>query len=486
MSKCRIDVQEVLKKARKKAVSLSQTDVVKFIENFVYFEDKDKGEVCLFKLWKEQKEAVLSIDENKKTVILKARQLGFSWLVCAYAVTKMIANPGYRVIILSQGEKEAKELIRRAGVVILPRMSFLIGEGGIAKINSKTEKVEIVHHDGQKSVMEAFATSGDGGRGFTGDLLIFDEWATHSYAERTYTAAYPTINRKNGGKFIGLSTMERGTLFEDIVVNFEEKGFNRIFIPWYADPSRDAKWYAETVEAMGKDKTLQEYPATVEEALTIPGGSFFPEFDTRVHVVTPLSDEVRKRLIYYQTMDYGLDMLSVKWICIDEKGLGRVYREVDCPDLIVSEAAREIRRYWAEEGEPKLVLGPPDMWNRETSTGKSRFDLFRENGVVLTKSSNDLAAGCAALKELLYHEEGKSPRLVFERGRTETCVYTLSKIQKDKKRPDIYAKEPHELTHSVDALRYFAVMYIQKTPEEVVVNKAALHYRQQMRYRRGR
>ena len=484
--KMAIDVKEVLKKAREKALRLAKEDVVTFIENFVYFEDKDKGEVVLFKLWPEQKEAVISIDHHKKTVILKARQLGFSWLVVAYAVTKMIAYPGYRVIILSQGEKEAKELIRRAGMVILPRMSFLIGEGGIAKINPTTEKVEITHHDGQVSVMEAFATSGAGGRGFSGDLLIFDEWGTHAQADSTYAAAYPTINRKNGGKFIGLSTMNRGTLFEEIVVNYEEKGFNRIFIPWHADPSRDEKWYNETVNAIGIDKTLQEYPATIEEALTIPGGAFFPEFDARVHVVAPLSDEARKRLIYYQTMDYGLDKLSVRWICVDEKGVCRVYRELDCPDLIIPEAAREIRRYWEAEGKPKAVFAPPDMWNRETGSGRSRADQFRENGVVLLKSSNDIAAGCSALKELLYHEEGKSPRLLFERDRTAKCIYDLSKIQKDKKRPDIYAKEPHDLTHGVDALRYFAVMYIQKTPEEVVVNPAVEHYWQRRRNRQWR
>ncbi|MGM9551530.1 MAG: hypothetical protein ACI3XA_04675 [Clostridia bacterium] len=481
--KAAINVKEVLKKARKKALRLAKEDIVAFIENFVYFEDKDKGEVVLFKFWDEQKEAIISIDKNKKTVILKARQLGFSWLVVAYAVCKMIAYPGYRVIILSQGEKEAKELIRRAGTVILPRMSFLIGEGGIAKINPTTEKVEITHHDGQVSVMEAFATSGAGGRGFSGDLLIFDEWGTHAQADSTYAAAYPTINRKNGGKFVGLSTMNRGTLFEDVVVNYEEKGFNRIFIPWYADPSRDEKWYNETVNAIGIDKTLQEYPATVEEALTIPGGAFFPEFDTRVHVVTPMEESERKRLIYYQSIDYGLDMLSIRWISVDERGKCRVFREFDCPDLIISEAAREIRRYWESDGKPKAVFAPPDMWNRETGSGRSRADQFLENGVVLLKSSNDIAAGCAALKELLYHEDGKSPRLVFDRDCTAKCVYDLTKIQKDKKRPDIYAKDPHYLTHGVDALRYFAVMYIERTPEEAVPNPAVLHYWQQRRYR---
>ena len=187
--------------------------------------------------------------------------------------------------------------------------------------------------------MQAMPSSSKSGRSFTADLIIFDEWAMHPFALELFTAVYPTINRPNG-KFIGLSTMIRGTYFEEVVVNYKDKGFYRVFIPWNADPDRDAKWYEETRQVMG-DNILQEYPATIEEALTIPGGAFFPEFDARVHVVAPLSDEARKRLIYYQTMDYGLDKLSVKWISVDERGVCRVYRELDCPDLIIPEAAQK-------------------------------------------------------------------------------------------------------------------------------------------------
>jgi len=35
----------------------------------------------------------------------------------------------------------------------------------------------------------------------------------------------------------------------------------------------------------------------------------------------------------------------------------------------------------------------------------------------------------------------------------------LKKIQHDEKRPNIYAKKPHELTHSVDAARYYAIYW---------------------------
>lgn len=472
-----------LKIARIRLIELAKENPYEFIERVIWIEDKKKNEIVRFKLWKEQKEALQAFIENKKCVVLKARQLGFSWLCLAYALTQMIANPGYRVLCFSQGEAEAKEMIRRVGQVMLPNMKSLFGDGGPISYDPTVSTVKIKFADGRESVMQAMPSSSKSGRSFTADLIIFDEWAMHPFALELFTAVYPTINRANG-KFIGLSTMIRGTYFEDVVVNYKERGFFRVFIPWYADPDRDAKWYEETRQVMG-DNILQEYPATVEEALTIPGGAFFPEFDTRVHIVAPMDESDRKRLIYYQTMDYGLDMLSVKWISVDEKGICRVYREFDCPDLIIPEAAREIRRYYEAEGKPTAIFAPPDMWNRETGSGRSRADQFRENGVVLIKSSNDLAAGCTALKDLLHHEDGQSPRLIFERDRTVKIIYDLSKIQKDKKRPDIYAKEPHDLTHGVDALRYFAVMYIQKTPEKIVVNSAVKHYWERKRRRQN-
>ena len=39
-----------------------------------------------------------------------------------------------------------------------------------------------------------------------------------------------------------------------------------------------------------------------------------------------------------------------------------------------------------------------------------------------------------------------------------TLISHLSQIQTDEKDPNCYATEPHELTHNVDAFRYFAIM----------------------------
>ena len=70
----------------------------------------------------------------------------------------------------------------------------------------------------------------------------------------------------------------------------------------------------------------------------------------------------------------------------------------------------------------------------------------------------------------------------------ESCpkVYSdLRRIQKDKKNPNIYAAEPHDLTHSVDALRYFAVWWRQ-TPKKPKAQKSELELYKEKLERKGR
>lgn len=44
-------------------------------------------------------------------------------------------------------------------------------------------------------------------------------------------------------------------------------------------------------------------------------------------------------------------------------------------------------------------------------------------------------------------------------GAAPNLYRCLTKIQKDKRRSNVYAKEPHDLTHDPDSLRCFCVWY---------------------------
>ena len=445
---------------RNNEIEYCKSHIEYFIREYGHIEVK-KTNVDLvqpFKLWPKQEEALRSIMDNRLNVILKARQLGLSWLVCHIAAHLLLTRRGRLVIALSRSEEEAKELIRRVSFIFSQMPELIANERelptGWTGPTYRVSALELVvkYGNNPNSTMKAFASSPNAGRSFTADLLILDEHAFQEWAEEIWTAAYPTINAKDGGKVISLSTIKRGSLFESLFTD-PDNGFNKIFIPWYADPERDKEWYENTKRAMKEDIT-QEYPATIEEALTVPGGQFFPEVN-EVNTIT--YEKLDGYLKNYVCIDYGLDMFSAHWVRINEKGEAQVYREYDSPNLTIGQAAEILNDLCIEPVE--LILAPPDLWNRSQLNGKSRAELWREAGVVLTKTSRDFPSGCASMKEWLRPREGKKSRLTILKDEAPNLYRCLKKIQKDDKQPNVYAKKPHELTHDCDSLRYFCVWW---------------------------
>ena len=448
---------------RQKEIEYCRENLLYFVENYGHIEDKDADVLIQpFNLWPEQKSALEQFRDNKLNVILKARQLGITWLVLHYAAWKML-NPGRTVIGLSRTEDEAQELVRRMSV-ILDNIRELFAPKNDQPINwvdatwENTSLILTIHFPNlPDSVFKCFPSSPNAARSFTADLIVFDEWAFQQFAEDIWKAGYPTINRPSGGQVVGLSTIERGSFFEKVFTD-PDNGFNKIFIPWYADPRRDPTWYENTKRTMG-DMITQEYPATIEEALTVPGGSYFPEVTKDTHVV---NKELEGKLRRYVALDYGLDMLSAHWIQVDAKGNAQVYREYDAPDKTIGAACDILLSITGDE-HISHWLAPSDLWSRSQETGKSRAVLFSENGINLTKTSRDFPAGCASMKEWLKPIDGKA-RLTILEGEAPNLYRCLQKIQKDKKRPNVYAKDPHDLTHDVDSLRSFCVWWV-RSPE---------------------
>lgn len=445
---------------REQEIEYCRSDLVYYVRTYCHIEDKDAEELIQpFDMWQMQEDSLLSIHEHRLNIILKARQLGFSWLVLSYASHLLLTLTGRTAIMLSRSEEEAKELIRRLAVIFRYMPELIAEEGNIPYgwsgpvFRATALELKITFPHGPESVAKAFPSSPNAARSFTADLIIFDEWAFQQFAPDIWKAAYPVINRPYGGKVIGLSTIDRGTLFEEIFED-PDNGFNKIFIPWYADPRRDSLWYENTKRTMKGDIT-QEYPATIEEALTIVGGSFFPEVTENTHVTkSSLSGSLRR----YVCIDYGLDMLSAHWIQVDKDNNAQIYREYDSPDKTIG-AACDIMLDLTENEQIDLWLAPPDLWNRSQESGKSRAQLFSENGINLVKTSNDFAAGCSGMKEWLKPQsEGKAKLTILE-GCAPNLYRCLTKIQKDKKRPNVYAKEPHDLTHDPDSIRCFCVWW---------------------------
>lgn len=192
-------------------------------------------------------------------------------------------------------------------------------------------------------------------------------------------------------------------------------------------------------------------------------GQYFSEFRRDIHTIEPipLPREWRR----YISIDYGLDMLAAYWIAVDNNNKCYVYKELCQSDLPISTAAQAILNNTDDDENIYSVLAPPDLWNRSQETGKSKALLFYEAGLTLDKSNNDREAGWLAIKELLKVDENGECRLKIFRNCTR-LISNLPELLRDPKRPTDTMNEPHDITHSPDALRYFAIYWTHPNEEK--------------------
>ena len=291
------------------------------------------------------------------------------------------------------------------------------------------------------------------------DIVRFDE-LTH-FTEKMYRYLISRVRGTNGyPKQIKSSTNPGGVghswvkeRFIDIgAPNQECKG--RIFIP---------SMVQDNVFLMNSDpeyvKRLEKLDEKEKQALLYGNwdlfdGQYFTEWKRDLHVIEPF--EIPKHWRRYFVMDYGLDMLAGYWIAVDMYGRAYVYREIYESGLIISEAAKRICALTDEEIYANIA--PPDLWNRRQDTGKSAAEIFAENGVRLVRANNDRVQGWYNLKEWLRPCKDETGATIAPLRIFSNClnlIRTLPSVAMDSKNPNDVAREPHELTHAPDAIRYF-------------------------------
>ena len=198
-------------------------------------------------------------------------------------------------------------------------------------------------------------------------------------------------------------------------------------------------------------------------------GNYFPEFSEGKHTCEafPIPRWWRR----YRALDYGLDMLACYWFAVDETGRAWCYRELKQKDLVVSDAARMILENTGINEHIDITFAPPDLWSRTKDSGKSMAELFMTNGVPLVKASNNRVQGWLQMKEFLKDSPDGKPGLMFFRN-CKGIIEDIQAIQADEKNPNDCAKEPHDVTHSNDAIRYFCVSRsLPGEPEKAVADE---------------
>lgn len=250
------------------AVALCFRSPSHFIRHHVQIYDATVREWIPFVLWTEQRTTLQAIIDERLIIILKARQLGLTWLVLAYALWLMLFRPAATVLLFSRRDDEAVHLLTDRLKEMYRRLPDWLRTGLVA--------VEDSAHEWQLSngsVARAFPTTA--GDTYTASLAIVDEADLVPDLNELMNKVKPTID--GGGQMILLSRANKHTPESEFkrIYRGAKQGLNSwvsIFLPWNVRPERDQAWYerqkADVLARTGAlDDLHQQYPATDLEAL---------------------------------------------------------------------------------------------------------------------------------------------------------------------------------------------------------------------------
>lgn len=260
---------------------------VYFCENYWYIKHPERGRIR-FEMREAQLETVRLWMENRYSIVLKARQIGFSTLAAAYAFWLVYFWSDRFVVMLSRTEREAIKLLSKAkyGFKALP--AWMKQRGPTVTSDNQTKMTF-----DNESAIESLPSGNDPARGESVYLVIVDEWAFLPNAEEAWASIEPIADV--GGRVIGLSTANgSGDFFHQMWLgaNIGINNFKPIFWPWSAG-DRDDDWYEVKRRQMPEWQLHQEYPRSAEEAFIKSGN---PVFDIdrlmEIEVETPTRCQV--------------------------------------------------------------------------------------------------------------------------------------------------------------------------------------------------
>jgi len=239
-----------------------------FVHSYCQIYDATIREWIPFHLWREQAQTLKAISDNLLVIILKARQLGLTWLVLCFALWLMVFRPAATVLLFSRRDDEAVHLLDFRLKGVYERLPEWMRARGV----TNSSKHELTLSNG--SVALCFPTTA--GDSYTATLAIVDEADLVTDLGRLMRAVKPTID--GGGGMILLSRSDKtkpNSEFKRIYRAAKERlsQWVSVFLPWWVRPERDEAWYeAQRTEIEARtgsvDDLHEQYPATDTEALS--------------------------------------------------------------------------------------------------------------------------------------------------------------------------------------------------------------------------
>lgn len=194
-----------------------------FIRNFVKIVHQKKG-IIPFDMYDFQERALKDLFEYDYNIILKARQMGLTTLLSAYALWLMIFENNKEVLALSYKQNKARNIIKK-----IKRMNSHL-PSWMKERKVIDNQLEVEFENGSKAHAES--TTSDAGRSESASFVIIDEAAFIDGAAEVWSAVKLTLD-VGGGTCAVLScvtddtyvfTNQGLTQVSEIAESLEEEG----------------------------------------------------------------------------------------------------------------------------------------------------------------------------------------------------------------------------------------------------------------------
>jgi hypothetical protein len=275
-----------------------------------------------------------------KTIVLKARQLGVTWLSSGLALWYLLYRPGSKVLAVSINEEEASKVVNRTfdQMLSLPKF-FLRGTELIkpSRGHRPYTEIQLRHPDGRISSMIALASTKKAGHGETAALVILDEFSRQDYARETWKAIIPTM--ADGGRVVVISTANgvsndltgEGNFYHHLWVHADDYGLEHEFLKWDLHPDRDDEWYRKNASALPAKDRAEQYPNDEHEAFILTGDLFFDAEGLNWYSKKAIREPVMRG--WFRTAGYTTANFVQK-----KDGWIRIYEPPTTEDVVIGEA----------------------------------------------------------------------------------------------------------------------------------------------------
>lgn len=197
-------------------------------------------------------------------------------------------------------------------------------------------------------------------------------------------------------------------------------------------------------------------------------GQYFSEWREERHVVKPFP--IPETWYKFRAIDYGRSApFCCKWYAVDYDGNVWVYREYYEVNKIASMNAQAVADLSTGE-KYRYTVADPSIFNK-THLPESIADVMARYGVPCIKGGNDRTAGWNSMREYLYWDEHKDPKIRY----FKTCVNSIRTIPQlihDPRRPEDLDTTGED--HAADTDRYFLQTLRQRKsakPDNPVLEK---------------